>query len=50
MFQPVSATTSGLFVDGDVEDMELITLPNHEKILLVAVNNDSFRVFKIKNQ
>jgi enediyne biosynthesis protein E4 len=46
-FQFVPSTKSGFIVDGDVKDMELISLSNHEKILLVAVNNDSLRVFKI---
>jgi hypothetical protein len=30
-----------------VKDMALLSLSNHEKLLLVAVNNDSLRVFKI---
>jgi hypothetical protein len=46
-FQFVPSTGSGFIVDGDVKDMELISLSNHEKVLVVAVNNDSLRVFKI---
>ena len=46
-FQFVPSTRSGFIVDGDVKDMELISLSNHEKVLVVAVNNDSLRVFKI---
>jgi hypothetical protein len=46
-FQPVSPVQSGFIVDGDVKDMELVPLSNNEKMLLVAVNNDSLRVFKI---
>lgn len=46
-FRLVPSTKSGFVVDGDVRDMELISLSNHEKVLLVAVNNDSLRVFKI---
>jgi hypothetical protein len=46
-FQIVPTTRSGFIVDGDVKDMELISLSNHEKVLLVAVNNDSLRVFKV---
>ena len=46
-FQIVPSTRSGFIVDGDVKDMELISLSNHEKVLLVAVNNDSLRVFKV---
>ena len=46
-FQFVPSAKSGFIVDGDVKDMELISLANHDKVLLVAVNNDSLRVFKI---
>ena len=46
-FAPVSPVKSGFILNGDVKDMELITLPNQEKIILVAVNNDLMRVFKI---
>ncbi len=46
-FTPVSPVKSGFIINGDVKDMELITLPNQEKIILVAVNNDLMRVFKI---
>jgi hypothetical protein len=47
--QSVPAIASGFIVDGDVKDMELISLKNRDKILLVVVNNDTLRVFKIKN-
>jgi len=47
-FQFVPSPRSGFIVDGDVKDMELISLSNHEKVLVVAVNNDSLRVFKIR--
>ena len=47
-FAVVPATTSGFIVDGDVKDMEMITLPDKKKLLLVAVNNDSLRVFRIE--
>lgn len=46
-FKSVPSTRSGFIVDGDVKDMELISLSNHEKILVMAVNNDSLRIFKI---
>jgi hypothetical protein len=46
-FQFLPSTASGFIVDGDVKDMALIPLSNHEKILAVAVNNDSLRIFKI---
>ena len=47
-FQVVPPTRSGFIVDGDVKDMALLPLSNNEKILLLAVNNDSLRVFKIR--
>ena len=46
-FVPVSPVKSGLIVKGDVKDMSLLHLPNGEKILLVAINSDSLRVFRI---
>jgi hypothetical protein len=46
-FLPVSPAASGFILNGDVKDMSLIRLPNGEKILLAAINNDSMRVFKI---
>ena len=46
-FKTVWPTKSGLIIDGDVKDMALIPLSGQEKILLVAVNNDSLKVFRI---
>ncbi|MGN6437012.1 MAG: VCBS repeat-containing protein [Agriterribacter sp.] len=46
-FKPISPVQSGFIADGDVKDMAVITLGNHQKVILVAVNNDSLRVFKI---
>jgi len=48
-FKSVPSTVSGFIVDGDVKDMELIPLSNQEKILVITVNNDSLRVFSIRN-
>jgi hypothetical protein len=48
-FQFVPPIRSGFILDGDIKDMELIPLSNHEKILLAALNNDSLRVFRIAN-
>ena len=48
-FKSVPSTVSGFIVDGDVKDMELIPLSNQEKVLVVTVNNDSLRVFRIRN-
>ncbi len=46
-FIPVPPVKSGFILNGDVKDMDLITLPNQEKIILVAVNNELMRVFRI---
>jgi len=48
-FQFVPPIRSGFIVDGDVKDMDLIPISNHQKLLLIALNNDSLRVFKIAN-
>jgi hypothetical protein len=47
-FKFVPSTRSGFIVEGDVKDMELILLSGQEKILVVAVNDDSLRVFRIR--
>ncbi|MBB1286894.1 VCBS repeat-containing protein [Flavisolibacter sp. BT320] len=47
-FRFVPPTSSGFLIDGDVKDMAVIQGPKGEKRLLVAVNNDSLRVFRIK--
>lgn len=46
-FTSVSPVQSGFIVKGDVKDMALVRLANKEKIVLVAVNNDSMRIFRI---
>lgn len=46
-FTPVSPVSSGFLVKGDVKDMALITSKRGTKYLLVAVNNDSLRVFSV---
>ncbi|MFL5741963.1 MAG: VCBS repeat-containing protein [Flavisolibacter sp.] len=48
-FRLIAPTNSGFIVDGDVKDMELIPLKNGERVLLVAVNNDLLRVFRIND-
>ncbi|MEO7044874.1 MAG: VCBS repeat-containing protein [Ferruginibacter sp.] len=47
-FKVISPSLSGFKIDGDVKDMKLITTTNHEKLILVAVNNDYMKVFKYK--
>lgn len=49
-FRYVPPTESGFMVDGDVKDIAVLPFANNEKVLLVAVNNDSLRVFRIKPQ
>lgn len=46
-FTSIPSTESGFILNGDVKDMSLISFPGDKKILLVAVNNDSLRVFRI---
>jgi enediyne biosynthesis protein E4 len=48
-FKIVPSIKSGFIVDGDVKDMELIPLAGQGKVLVVAVNDDSLRFFRIRN-
>lgn len=43
----VPALSSGFRVKGDVKDMALIQSPDGSKRIIVTVNNDSLRVFKV---
>ncbi len=45
-FEPVPSYKSGLYVDGDVKDMQLINSVNGP-LLLVTRNNDNTKVIKI---
>ncbi|HEY1021035.1 MAG TPA: VCBS repeat-containing protein, partial [Flavisolibacter sp.] len=45
-FRTVSPTESGFLVDGDVKDMAILP-SGRGKLLLVAVNNDALKVFRI---
>jgi hypothetical protein len=47
-FKVIPPAISGFKIDGDVKDMKLITSVNNEKLILVAVNNDSMKVFLSK--
>jgi hypothetical protein len=49
-FKSVSPSVSGLILHGDVKDMALIHSSSGEKMIITAINNDSLRVFKIKQQ
>ena len=43
-----SPAQSGFLVNGDVKDMKMITTLKDEKLILVAINNDSMKVFRIQ--
>jgi hypothetical protein len=45
-FQFVSPSISGFKIDGDVKDMKMISNNKNEKLILVAVNNDSLKIFR----
>jgi len=47
-FKFISPSISGFKIDGDVKDMKMIMNAKKEKLILVAVNNDSLKVFKCK--
>jgi enediyne biosynthesis protein E4 len=49
-FEPLSPSSSGFIIDGDVKDLKLITTARQEKILIAAVNNEALKAFKIKKQ
>lgn len=46
-FRAIPTVSSGLLIDGDVKDMELVSLPDGDKALVVAINNDSTKVFRV---
>jgi len=47
-FKAISPLQSGLIIDGDVKDMKIISSPSKERLLLVAINNEKMKVFKLK--
>jgi hypothetical protein len=47
-FTPVAPAASGLVVDGDVKDLKVITTAKGERIVLVAINNDHLKAFRIR--
>ncbi len=47
-FKTFSAAQSGLIIDGDVKDIKLVTLENGERILIVGINDEKLKAFKIK--
>jgi hypothetical protein len=46
-FKAISPIQSGLIIDGDVKDMKVMNTPK-ERLLLIAVNNDKMKVFRLK--
>jgi hypothetical protein len=47
-FKFISSSISGFKIDGDVKHMKMITNAKNEKLILVAVNNDSLKLIKCK--
>ncbi|MEP6749000.1 MAG: VCBS repeat-containing protein [Bacteroidota bacterium] len=47
-FKVISPDTSGFLVNGDVKDMKMIINAKKEKLILVGINNDNMKVFRIK--
>ncbi|MBD0283914.1 MAG: VCBS repeat-containing protein [Flavisolibacter sp.] len=47
-FVPVPPVESGFIVDGDVGSMTVVHTKDKSKLVVVAVNNDSLRIFKIE--
>jgi hypothetical protein len=48
-FSAIDPISSGFIVDGDVKDMAVITTKDHHMNVLVAINNDSLRMFSVKD-
>jgi hypothetical protein len=48
-FIPVPPVQSGFIVNGDIRSMALLQTKDKNKVVVVAVNNDSLRVFKVKS-
>jgi hypothetical protein len=46
-FKPVSPVKSGFIVDGDVKSMALISNGKKEKIVLVGINNEKMKAFRV---
>jgi hypothetical protein len=44
-FTPMNIVSSGLIIDGDVKDMQLISLKDKRKLLLVAPNDSRLKTF-----
>jgi hypothetical protein len=46
-FEFVPPTISGFKLNGDIKDMAVINAAKGEKMILVAINNDSLKVFRV---
>jgi hypothetical protein len=46
-FKAISPLQSGLIIDGDIKDMKIINTASKERLLLVAVNNDKMKIFRL---
>ncbi len=50
-FQPVDAYKSGLYLSGDVKDLEFINIKKSKKTAIISVrNNDSLQIINIQNK
>lgn len=47
-FIPVPSRESGLIIDGDAKDIELLNTINNGRILLVAINDNNVKAFVLK--
>lgn len=47
VFTALPCSKTGLILNGDIKSMSLLPASNGGKLLLVAANNDSLRVFNI---
>ena len=43
----ISPSLSGLFLTGDVKDLETVTLANGKQLLLVSCNNDTILIYQV---
>ncbi len=47
-FTPVQPAASGLILDGDVKDMKLVTTGSGERLLIVAINDEKLKTYKLR--
>jgi len=47
-FTAISPVASGFIINGDVKDMKLITSARKERLIVVGINDENVKVFRIK--